>query len=117
MSKTIEERQAEMRARQLASRKPSERVVAIAAKHPDIPVALAELPVEPKLIVVRPWPRLLTIELAADYAGVSRSTINEWMAEGKLRPYPLPGIRGRQSLDKIVFERSVLDRFLGLRPE
>lgn len=68
-------------------------------------------------VVVRPWPRLLTIDVAADYLGVSAGTIKEWLADGKIRPHPLPGIRGRDQLEKIVFERSILDRFVGLRPE
>ena len=67
--------------------------------------------------IIRPWPRLLNIETAADYVGVSRGTIREWYESGKLQPHPLPGIRGRQSLDKIVFEKTQLDRFVGLRPE
>lgn len=31
--------------------------------------------------IVRPWPPLLTVDLAADYAGVSRATI-KGMASG-----------------------------------
>ncbi len=67
--------------------------------------------------IIRPWPRLLNMELAADYIGVKATTIREWLQEGKLRPHPLPGIRGRDRLDRIVFERSQLDRFVGLKPE
>lgn len=67
--------------------------------------------------ILRPWPRLLSIEVAADYLSVGRGTILLWHAEGKLRAHELPGIRGRQALDKIVFERSQLDRFVGLKPE
>lgn len=70
-----------------------------------------------KPAVVRPWPRLLDFDTAADYCGVSRGTIKEWYASGRLKAHPLPGIRGRDELEKIVFERSQLDRFVGLRPE
>lgn len=121
MSKpSIEDRQANMRERQKAKRP---------AVAKELPITLGlSTPPEPnfngmresriaKPIVVRPWPRLLTIELAADYVGVSRSTIDEWVAEGKLHPHPLPGIRGRRHLEKIVFEKRELERFLGLRPE
>ena len=67
--------------------------------------------------IFRPWPRLLDLETAANYLGVSQSTVRAWLDEGKIRPHPLPGIRGRHSLEKIVFERAELDRFVGLRPE
>jgi hypothetical protein len=65
-------------------------------------------------IIQRPWPRLLSIEVAADYAGVSPGVIKEWYAEGKINSHPLPGIRGRKHLEKLVFERSEFDRFLGV---
>ncbi len=70
-----------------------------------------------EVIIARPWPRLLTIELAADYVGVSRRTVEEWLEDGRLKSHELPGIRGRKTLDKIVIERTQLDRFVGLRPE
>jgi hypothetical protein len=68
-------------------------------------------------IVLRPWPPLMGIDMAAEYAGVSRTTVKEWHLAGQLRSHTLPGIRGRRDLDKVVFERRVLDRFLGLKSE
>jgi hypothetical protein len=117
MSKTIEERQAEMRERQIRVDLGTPKLPEV--KFKGVPTRRAPT-AEPRIakpIVLRPWPRLLTAELAADYAGVSRSTIDEWVSEGKLHPHPLPGIRGRRTLEKIVFEKSELERFLGLRPE
>lgn len=116
MSKSIEERQAAMRERHLAAklRLPVSTAKAVLA---DIPPDVIEPRPKKTTFIVRPWPALLTIDVAADYAGVSRTTINEWMAEGKIRPHVLPGIRGRRDLEKIVFERSQFERFLGLRPE
>jgi hypothetical protein len=74
-------------------------------------------PVPRETFIVRPWPPLLDIDMAAAYAGVSRTTIKEWHQSGQLRAHVLPGIRGRRDLDKVVFERRALDRFLGLRSE
>jgi hypothetical protein len=59
-------------------------------------------------------PALFSIDAAAHYAGVSRSMILQWLAEGRLAPHPLPPIRGRSRCEKIVFTRDELDRCLGL---
>lgn len=112
----IEERQEAMRIRQRA-RKPVDCVVVERNEATLSPTKQPRSTTVETPPIVRPWPRLLTIELAADYVGVSRSTIDEWVAEGKLHPFPLPGIRGRPRLEKIVFEKRELERFLGLRPE
>lgn len=65
-------------------------------------------------VIARPWPALLTVELAADYLSVSVTTIREWLADGKLEPHPLPGIRGRRSLDRIVFRLEEVERCAGI---
>lgn len=65
-------------------------------------------------IIARPWPALLDVERAADYLSVSIATIKEWMTAGKLKAHPLPGIRGRRSLEKIVFTREEIERCAGI---
>jgi excisionase family DNA binding protein len=66
--------------------------------------------------ILRPWPPLLTLDGAADYVGVSRRVIEAWLKEGKLQPHELPGIRGRDRLEKTVIERGELERLVGIRP-
>lgn len=68
-------------------------------------------------LIVRPWPRLLTVQLTADYLGVSAGMVREWLQEGQLRPHALPGIRGRDRCEKVLFRREDLDRFAGLGGE
>lgn len=59
-------------------------------------------------------PALFNVDMAAHYLGVSKATIKEWLSEGRLQPYPLPGIRGRHRLDKTVFVKEELERCVGL---
>ena len=54
-------------------------------------------------IVLSTWPRLLSVELAAQYLGLSPKTIRN-------HKYKLPGLRKWGSL--IVFDRHAIDRML-----
>jgi hypothetical protein len=66
---------------------------------------------------LRPWPRLMDIDTAADYLSLSRRILEQYVAEGQIVPQELPGVLGRKKLDKILFDRVVLDRFAKVRPE
>jgi hypothetical protein len=117
----LNERQEAMRARQEARLSRIHHWPPVKHEPPPPPARLDEAdppqPAPRETIIVRPWPPLLDMAMAADYAGVSRTTIKEWHQSGQLRAHVLPGIRGRRDLDKIVFERRMLDKFLGLRSE
>ncbi len=67
--------------------------------------ALASAPVhrEDGSIILATWPRLLTVELAALYLGLSPKTIRN-------HRYRLPGLR--KWGDKIVFDRHAIDRMI-----
>jgi len=54
------------------------------------------------------WPRLLGIEAAARYCGVSTWTIRGWLSSGTLTRVTLPG-KGGGSLDRLLVDRCDLD--------
>lgn len=54
-------------------------------------------------VVIASWPRLLTVEQAAAYLGLSPKTIRN-------HRYRLPGMR--KWGDKVVFDRQAIDRML-----
>ena len=64
------------------------------------------------------WPRLLDDRGAAEYLGVSRWTIRDWIAAGRLRPVPLPplaareGERQQDALKRVLLNRYSLDEFV-----
>ncbi len=63
----------------------------------------AEQPQAKGGIVLAAWPRLLSVELAARYLGLSPKTVRN-------HKYKLPGLRKWGGL--IVFDRQALDRML-----
>ncbi|HXH20481.1 MAG TPA: helix-turn-helix domain-containing protein, partial [Dehalococcoidia bacterium] len=55
------------------------------------------------------WPRLLSLEAAAEYLSVSAWTVRQWVAAGVLRPVILPPIerrrRRREGLRRVLLDR------------
>ena len=65
-----------------------------------------------------PVPRGLSVAEAADYLGVSKWTVFDYLAAGYIRALDLPALRPRSGdrpkrrLRRIVIDRRELDRFL-----
>jgi hypothetical protein len=64
------------------------------------------------------WPRLVDDHGAAEYLGVSRWSVRDWVAAGKLPVVTLPatrpreGERHREALRRILFDLQNLDTFV-----
>lgn len=72
------------------------------------------------------WPRLMSLEIAADYLSLSKRTLEDWVREGLLHPVPMPGAAIRRNgnvvapakarrIAKILIDREDLDRFIETR--
>lgn len=60
------------------------------------------------------WPRSLTVDLAAAYVGISKSTFLKGVREGR---YPRPYREGRRVLwDRLVLDGAV-DQLAGAKPD
>ena len=69
----------------------------------------------PERAVAEVWPiqpRLLGLQDAARYVGVSTWTIRAYLADGRLRRVRLPGPGGGEPLERILLDREELDRLV-----
>ena len=58
------------------------------------------------------WPALLSDREAADYLGVSRSLVREWLAEGRISRVLLPHPSGYGYVKRTLISREDLDSFI-----
>ena len=70
------------------------------------------------------WPRLLDIHLSAFYGSISESTVRDWIADGLLKPVPMPGstLRDKRGciishsknrrIAKVLIDRADLDALI-----
>ena len=59
------------------------------------------------------WPRILDADAAAYYLGISRKTLERYVEKGKIAPERFEAPESSERLlDKVVFDRLSLDRFV-----
>ena len=58
-------------------------------------------------------PELFTIDAAAHYLGVSKSSVEKYITKQMLHTYRLPALNGgREYMERILIRRAELDKFI-----
>ena len=67
-----------------------------------------------RTIIIGAWPRLLTIDMAAEYIGLAPKTLRNRLGRKAKEPFPVKP--RRQGRGKIVFLRDDLDKYAAELP-
>ena len=65
-------------------------------------------------IIIGTWPKLLTVEMAAEYIGLAPKTLRNRLGRRAKEPFPVKP--RRQGRGKIVFLREDLDKYAANLP-
>jgi hypothetical protein len=62
---------------------------------------------------IYPWPRLLDVELAAEYLSISPKTIRNGLSKNAVKPFP---VRPKKYGKRVLFDISDLDAYVDSLP-